>query len=260
MPHLLETVEDGVATLTLNRPESLNALSDEIRAGMAEALTRLGADNAVGCIVLTGAGRGFCAGGDVKSMADRNARGFEHRAAGIRQSGQIALQMTQTPKVIIGMINGVAVGAGLSMALACDMRLAASSARFGTGFTKIGLSGDWGGSWTLTKLVGTAKARELFFTGDMIDAAEAQSIGMVNRVVADAELQHATMELARKIAAMPRLALAYSKRNLNASETVTFPELLDLEAFNQARCSQSEDHREAVQAFKEKRRPTFSGR
>jgi 2-(1,2-epoxy-1,2-dihydrophenyl)acetyl-CoA isomerase len=260
MSHLLETVEDGVATLTLNRPESLNALSDEIRIGMTEALTRLGGDDSVGCIVITGAGRGFCAGGDVKSMANRNARGFEHRAAGIRQSGQIALLMTQIPKVVIGMINGVAVGAGMSMALACDLRVAAKSARFGSGFTKIGLSGDWGGSWTLTKLVGGAKAREMYFTGDMIDADEALSIGMVNRVVADAELASATMDLAHRIAAMPRLALAYAKKNQNAAETESFAELLDLEAFNQARCSQTEDHREAIQAFKEKRKPEFSGR
>ena len=200
MPDLIETVEDGVAILTLNRPENLNALSDEIRLGLLESLARLGADNAIGCIVLTGAGRGFCAGGDVKTMGNRSARGFEERAAGIQQSNRIPMLMHTTPKPIIGMINGVAVGAGLSMAAACDIRVAGRSARFGTGFIKIGLSGDWGGTWTLTRLVGTAKARELFFTGDMIDAEEALRIGLVNKVSDDTDLLTATMTLARRIA------------------------------------------------------------
>lgn len=259
MPDLLETIEDGVATLTLNRPESLNALSDEIRHGLLEAIARLGADDSVGCIVLTGAGRGFCAGGDVKSMADRNARGFEARAAGIQQSNRIPALMHNTPKVIIGMINGVAVGAGLSMAAACDMRVAARSAKFGTGFIKIGLSGDWGGTWSLTRLVGTAKARELFFTGDMIGADEAHRIGLVNQVAEDTDLLETTMATARRIAAMPHVALGYAKKNLAAAETGDFPTVLDLEAFHQARCSQTEDHKEAIQAFKEKRRPVFRG-
>jgi 2-(1,2-epoxy-1,2-dihydrophenyl)acetyl-CoA isomerase len=210
--------------------------------------------------VLTGNGRGFCAGGDVKSMGERSAAVFERRAASIAQSGHIPMLMHTTPKVIIGMINGVAVGAGLSMALACDLRVSARSARFGTGFIKIGLSGDWGGTWTLTRLVGTAKARELFFTGDMIDADEALSIGMVNRVADDAELLSTTMAIARRIAAMPSVALGYTKKNLFAAETSDFATVLDMEAFNQARCSQTEDHREAVQAFKEKRKPVFKGR
>jgi 2-(1,2-epoxy-1,2-dihydrophenyl)acetyl-CoA isomerase len=260
MSHLLESIEDGVATLTLNRPESLNALSDEIREGLLEAIPRLTLDESVGCIVITGAGRGFCAGGDVKSMADRNARGFEHRAAGIQNSGKIATLIHTTPKVIVAMVNGVAVGAGLALALACDLRVAAQSARFGTGFIKIGLSGDWGGTWTLTRLVGTAKARELYFTGDMIDARNALSIGMVNQVVDDTALLDATMALAKRIAAMPRIALGYTKRNLYAAETGDFHASMDLEAYHQARCSQTEDHREAVAAFKEKRRPAFQGR
>ncbi|MBN8928081.1 MAG: hypothetical protein BGO51_21530 [Rhodospirillales bacterium 69-11] len=260
MPDLLETIEDGVATLTLNRPEALNALSMEIRHGLLEALDRLGKDDNVGCIVLTGAGRGFCAGGDVKSMADRSAAGFEARAAGIQFSGRVPAAMRACPKVIIGMINGVAVGAGMSMAMACDLRVAAASARFGTGFLKIGLSGDWGGTWSLTQLVGTAKARELFFLGDMVKAEEALSIGLVTRVVDDADLATATMAMARRIADSPRVALHYMKRNLNAAETEPFATLIDLEAFHQARCSQTEDHREAVAAFKEKRKPVFKGR
>ena len=189
--------------------------------------------------MLTGAGRGFCAGGDVKTMAGRSARGFEERAAGIQQSNRIPMLMHNTPKVIIGMINGVAVGAGLSMAAACDIRVAGRSARFGTGFIKIGLSGDWGGTWTLTRLVGTAKARELFFTGDMIDAEEALRIGLVNKVADDADLLETTMALARRIAAMPHVALGYTKKNLAVAETGDFATSLDMEAFNQARCSQT---------------------
>lgn len=259
MPDLIETVEDGVATLTLNRPENLNALSDEIRLGLLESIARLGADNAIGCIVLTGSGRGFCAGGDVKTMGSRSAKVFEERAVGILQSGRVPMLMHNTAKPIIGMINGVAVGAGLGMAAACDVRVAARSARFGTGFIKIGLSGDWGATWTLTRLVGTAKARELFFTGDMIDADEALRIGLVNKVVDDAELLTTTMAMARRIASMPHVALGYTKRNLAAAETGDFVSCMDIEAFNQARCSQMEDHREAVVAFKEKRRPVFTG-
>lgn len=259
MSDLLEAIEDGVAILTLNRPEALNALSDEIRVGMREAIYRLGHDTSVGCIVITGAGRGFCSGGDVKSMAGRSARGFEERAEGIRVSGSVAAAIHDAPKPIIAMVNGVAAGAGLSMAAACDIRIAGRSARFGAGFIKIGLSGDWGGTWSLTHLVGTAKARELFFTGEIIGAEEAARIGLVNKVVDDAELRDVTMTMARHIAGMPRVALGYTKRNLNAAQTDSFAEQLDTEAVHQARCSNTEDHREAVAAFKEKRRPVFKG-
>jgi 2-(1,2-epoxy-1,2-dihydrophenyl)acetyl-CoA isomerase len=260
VPDLIETVENGIATLTLNRPERLNALSMEIRTGLLEALERLGHDNNVGCIVLTGAGRGFCAGGDVKSMGDRAAAGFEPRAAGIQFSNRIPKLMRTIPKTVIAMVNGVAVGAGLSMALACDLRITARSARFGTGFLRTGLSGDWGGTWTLTRLVGTAKARELYLLGDMISADEALTCGMVNRVVDDSDLLTTTMTIARRIAGLPQIAVGYAKRNLHAAETGDFQTVLDMEAFNQARCSQTEDHREAIKAFAEKRKPIFLGR
>jgi 2-(1,2-epoxy-1,2-dihydrophenyl)acetyl-CoA isomerase len=260
VPDLIETIENGIATLTLNRPERLNALSMDIRSGLLEALERLGHDNNVGCIVLTGAGRGFCAGGDVKSMGERSTAGFEPRATGIQFSNRIPMLMRTIPKTIIAMVNGVAVGAGLSMALACDLRIAARSARFGTGFLKIGLSGDWGGSWTLTRLVGTAKARELYLLGDMITADQAQGYGMVNQVADDADLTNTTLAIARRIADLPQIAVGYAKRNLHAAETGDFQTVLDMEAFNQARCSQTEDHREAVKAFAEKRKAVFHGR
>jgi 2-(1,2-epoxy-1,2-dihydrophenyl)acetyl-CoA isomerase len=256
---LIETIENGIATLTLNRPERLNALSMEIREGLIEALERLGHDNGVGCIVITGAGRGFCAGGDVKSMGQRSLAGCEQRAAGIQFSNQIPRLMRTIPKTVIAMVNGVAVGAGLSMALACDLRIAARSARFGTGFLKMGLSGDWGGSWTLTRLVGTAKARELYLLGDTVTAQEALDYGMINRVADDAELLNATMTIARRIADLPQIAVGYAKQNLHAAETGDFQTVLDMEAFYPARCSQTEDHREAVKAFMEKRKPVFNG-
>ena len=260
MPDLLENIENGVATLTLNRPEALNALSMDIRNGLIAALNRYAEDEAVRCIVITGAGRAFCSGGDVKGMGDRAARGLESRARGIQFSNAIPMAMRKHPKVIIAMVNGVAAGAGLSMSMACDMRIAARSARFTTAFLKVGLSGDWGGSWTLTRLVGTAKARELFFLPDLIGADEAMRVGLVNRVVDDAELQAATMDMAQRIADMPQIAVAATKRNLFESETGSFDTVLDMEAFNQARCSQTEDHREAVAALKEKRKPVFQGR
>ena len=260
MPDLIETVENGIATLTLNRPERLNALSMEIRTGLLEALERLGHDKNIGCIVLTGSGRGFSAGGDVKSMGERSAAGFEPRAAGIQFSNKIPKLMRSIPKTVIAMVNGVAVGAGLSMAMAADLRIAGRSARFGTGFLKIGLSGDWGGTWTKTRLVGTAKALELYLLGDMISADEALAAGLVNRVADDAQLLETTMAIARRIADMPQIAVGYVKKNLHAAETGDFQTVLDMEAFNQARCSQTEDHREAVTAFAEKRKPVFQGR
>ena len=260
MTDLLETIEDGIVTLTLNRPERLNAFSPDMLAGLHEALPRLGADPAVGAIVLTGAGRAFCAGGDVKTMGKRAERSFEQRVESIRTMHQLPLMMRTLSKVIIGMINGAAVGAGLGLALACDLRVAGSSARFGTGFGKIGYSGDFGGSWLLTRLVGTAKARELYLLGDVIDAQDAGALGMVNQVVDDAALHGATYALARRVADGPRVAYGYMKRNLHAAETQPLATVLEMEAVHQARTAQTEDHREAVAAFTEKRPPVFHGR
>ena len=173
---------------------------------------------------------------------------------------QLPLLMRALPKVIIGMINGAAVGAGLGLALACDLRIAGSSARFGTGFGKIGYSGDFGGSWLLTRLVGTAKARELYLLGDIIDANEAGALGMVNRVVDDAALHDATYAWARRIAGGARVAYGYMKRNLHAAETEPLATVLEMEAVHQARTAQTEDHAEAVAAFTAKRAPIFRGR
>jgi 2-(1,2-epoxy-1,2-dihydrophenyl)acetyl-CoA isomerase len=260
MSDLLETTEGATAWLTLNRPARLNAFSPAMLEALGEALQRLGNDAAIGAIVVTGAGRGFCAGGDVKMMESRAAQGFEERVEGLRRMHQLPMLLRTIPKIVIAMVNGPAVGAGLGLALACDFRIAGRSARFGTGFAGVGYSGDFGGSWTLTRLVGTAKARELYFLGDIIDSTAAVSLGLVNRVVEDDVLHRETMTLARRIAEGPRVAYGYMKRNLFAAETEPFAAVLEMEAVHQARTAMTEDHREASKAFVEKRRPVFKGR
>jgi 2-(1,2-epoxy-1,2-dihydrophenyl)acetyl-CoA isomerase len=260
MPDLLEAVENGVAWLTLNRPERLNALSPEMTGSLSETLQRLATEREVGAIVITGAGRGWCSGGDVKTMENRGRdQSVEDRVEGLRRAHQLPLLMRNCPKVIIAAINGPVAGAGLGLALACDLRVAAKSARFGTAFVRIGYSGDYGGSWSLTRLVGTAKAREMYLLGDVIDAEEASRLGIVNRLVDDDQLRDEAMALARRVADGPRIALGYMKKNLLAAETEPFQTVLELEAEHQARCAFTEDHKEAVTAFVEKRRPVFKG-
>lgn len=256
----METHEDGVATLTLNRPDRLNAFSDPMLRALADALPRLGADPAVGAIVLTGAGRAFCAGGDVKAMASRPDQSFEERLEALRWKQQVPLLMRTCPKVIIAKVNGTAVGAGLGLAMAADLRIAAASARFGTAFAGIGFSGDFGGSWTLTRLVGTARARELYLLGDMFDSESALRWGVVSRVAEDHMLDAETAALARRFAAGPRVAYGYMKRNLHAAETQPLDAVLELEAMHQIRTALTEDHLEAAAAFTQKRRPAFKGR
>jgi 2-(1,2-epoxy-1,2-dihydrophenyl)acetyl-CoA isomerase len=260
MTDLLETTEDGIAWLTLNRPDRLNAFSPAMLSDLGEALQRLSADAAVGAVVISGAGRGFCAGGDVKTMPSRAAQGFEERVEGLRRMHQLPLLLRTMPKVVIAMVNGPAVGAGLGLAMACDLRIAGHSARFGTGFAGVGYSGDFGGSWTLTRLVGTAKARELYLLGEIIDAETAHSLGLVSRVVEDDALRDETAALARRIADGPRIAYGYMKRNLFAAETEPLAAVLEMEAVHQARAAMTEDHLEAARAFAEKRRPVFKGR
>ncbi len=259
MTDLLEAIEDGVATLTLNRPDRLNALSEDMLARLCEALPRLARDPAVGAIVLTGAGRGFCAGGDVKRMAAAE-QSFEQRQEGLRWRHQAIVLLRTISKVVIAAVNGPVAGAGLGIALACDLRIAATSARFRTAFADVGFSGDFGGSWSLTRLVGTAKAREMYYLNPLIDAAEAERLGLVMRVVDDAALPGEAQVLARRIADGPRVAFAYMKRNLHAAETEPLQAVLDMEATGQARTGLTEDHREAATAFVEKRKPVFRGR
>ena len=260
-PELIETVTDRVATLTLNRPDRLNALSTSILDGLLEALPRLGADPAVAVVVLTGAGRGFCAGGDVKGMAEGSSQlGVPDAVQRLRGRMEVSRLLHEIPKPTIAMVNGPAAGAGLAMALACDLRVASESARFITAFVKVGFSGDFGGSYFLSKLIGTGKARELYYTGESMDASQALALGVVNEVVPDFELLDTTMALARRLADGPRVALGLMKRNFNAAENGSLSELLDLEALHQVQTSKTEDHQEAARAFVEKRPPIFKGR
>ena len=260
---LLKQVKDGVAVLTLNRPDRLNAMSRPMLDTLLEALPRLAEDPAVGVLVLTGAGRGFCAGGDVKAMAEGNELGgqtMEERAQALRSRMETSRWLHEMPKPTIAMMRGPAAGAGLSLAMACDLRIASDTVKLGTAFARVGYSGDFGGSYYLTQLVGTAKARELYFTADLLDAQQALGLGLVNRVVADARLEEETMALASRLARGPRVAYRYMKRNMNAAETASLKDMLDLEAWNHTRTGMTEDHREAARAFVEKREPQFKGR
>ena len=260
---LLETINDGVAVLTMNRPDRLNALSRPMLDAMLEALPRLAHDPNVGVIVLTGAGRGFCAGGDVKAMAEGTEAGsgtLEERAQALRAGMETSRWLHEMPKPTIAMVRGAAAGAGLSLALACDLRIAGTSARFATAFARVGYSGDFGGSYFLSKLVGTGKARELYFTADILDAPQALALGIANRVVADDQLEKETMALATRLARGPRVAYRYMKRNFNAAENGSLEDCFDLEAWHHTRTGFTEDHREAAKAFVDKREPVFRGR
>jgi 2-(1,2-epoxy-1,2-dihydrophenyl)acetyl-CoA isomerase len=258
---LLETIDDGVATLTLNRPERMNAFSKDIMDGLLAGLPRLAGDPSVGVIVLTGAGRAFCAGGDVKRMAaDERPPSEAEATANLRARMEVSRMLHEIPKPTIAMVNGAAAGAGLSIALACDLRFAGESARFITAFAKVGFSGDFGGTYFLTKLIGSAKARELYFTADPVSARQALALGIVNRLFPDEDLQKETLAFARSLAEGPRVALGLMKQNLNIAESGTLSELLDAEAIGQIRTGRTEDHREAAKAFVEKRAPVFVGR
>ena len=261
---LLGELRDGVATLTLNRPEARNALSDELTPALRRLILRLGNDPRVGALILTGAGPAFCAGGDVKGMgSDRTrSRGTE------RTAGEAVLELQQRQRTLTGVLVGLpvptiaalpgpAAGAGLAIALACDIRFAAASAFVTTGYARVGLSGDYGINWLLTRLVGTARARELMFTADRVDAETCARIGLVNRVFADESLRAETAVFAARLAAGPREAIALMKRNLDRALTSDFLPALDQEAELLVQAAATEDHREAVRAFIEKRPPRF---
>ncbi len=258
---LLYEVKDGIATLTLNRPDRLNALGDTLRDDLLDAVTRTAADAQVRVMVLTGAGKGFCAGGDVKAMNESREAGRERpvleKMAPSRD--RTLLAMRDAPQPIIAAINGAAAGAGMNLALACDLRLASTAAKFSQAFVKRGLHPDWGGTYFLPRVVGMAKACELIFTGDLIDAPEALRLGLVSRVVAPEELMTAAHELARKVAAGPPLAIRLAKRALYHNADCDLRQALEFETFAQNVCQDTEDAREGVRAFVEKRAPVFRG-
>ncbi|HJU09969.1 MAG TPA: enoyl-CoA hydratase [Candidatus Binataceae bacterium] len=265
---LLVQNRDGVLYLTLNRPDKLNALSETIISGLLDNLRKAAVDDGVGAVVVTGAGRGFCAGGDIGRMRDRNenipsggnhSTSLDQRIAGLRRSEEVSLLLHEIPKVTIAAINGPAAGAGFSISLACDIRLASDQARVGSAFARVGYSGDFGGTYFLTKIVGTAKARELYFTADMLSADEALKEGIVNRVFPAASFAEDVHAFARRIASGPRIAYSYMKANLNAAACTDARTLLEREALGQSLTGLTDDHKEAVKAFLEKREPRFRG-
>jgi 2-(1,2-epoxy-1,2-dihydrophenyl)acetyl-CoA isomerase len=257
---ILYSVKDGVCTITLNRPEVYNALNEQMKKELNDALKEAEKDPIVRCIVLRGAGdKSFCSGQDLK----------EHASGRVRRSLRESLEKSYNPmirrmrsmeKPIIGMINGVAAGAGLSIALACDLRIMADTAKLIEVFVRIGLVPDSGSHWFLPRLVGMAKAFEYAALGDDISAAEAERVGLVNKVVPAAELEKATMEIAAKLATAPTKAIGLIKRTLNKALSSDLDSLLDYEAYVQEIASLTEDHQEGVHAFLEKRPARFKGR
>lgn len=263
---LLASLEDGVLTLTLNRPEARNAMSRAMNDALAIQLAAAEIDSAVKCIVLTGAGKGFCAGGDVKGMA---ARG-DGTVGDNTIDGAIHLQrvhqratagkLFKMPKPTLAALPGAAAGAGLSLALSCDLRIMASTAIMTTAFARVGFSGDYGGTYFLSQLVGSSKARELYFLSDRVSAEEALRLGLTNWVCEPDQLAGRTREIARRLAQGPTVAYRYMKENLNRAMAGDVDDCLDLEATHHIHCGQTEDHREATKAFVEKREPVFKGR
>jgi 2-(1,2-epoxy-1,2-dihydrophenyl)acetyl-CoA isomerase len=263
---LLAENQDGVGIITLNRPEARNAMSGEMNAALSQTLADWELDPAIKCIVITGAGKGFCAGGDVKGMAasgdgtvgDNTIDGAIHKQR-VNQRAT-AGKLFKMPKPTLAALPGAAAGAGLSYALACDMRVMASTAIMTTAFARVGFSGDYGGTYFMTQLLGTAKARELYYLSDRIDAAEALRLGLTNWVVEPDMLMAKTMEIANRLAKGPTVAYRYMKENLNRALVGDVDDCLDLEATHHVHCGQTTDHKEATKAFVDKREPVFFGR
>jgi 2-(1,2-epoxy-1,2-dihydrophenyl)acetyl-CoA isomerase len=262
---LYETA-DAVATVTINRPERMNALTSEVLERLPEALRRAAADPAVRCVVLTGAGdRAFSAGADLGNPGDRSLLdpdvGLEESIDVLQRQQDVSWLLHTMPKPTLGAINGAVAGASLSMALACDLRIAAADAVLRTAFAGIGFSGDYGGSYFLTHIVGSARARELLLLGDRVSAADALAMGLVTRVVPRAEFRAAAAALARRLAEGPPLSYRYMKRHLNLAEAgAHLRDILDLEAEAMMRTGRSEDFVRGTQAFLAKGKPTFRGR
>ena len=260
---ILTRVENRVATLTFNRPDKLNALSRELISRSKTCLKEWSRDPDVGAIVVTGAGRAFCAGGDVSAMAKAKAGvpdTLEQQIDGLREAQELSWLLYSMPKVTIAAVNGHAMGAGLGVCLSCDLRIASSRAKFGTAYARVGFGGDFGTTWLLAHYAGAPKAKELFFLSEIISAREAQRIGLVNHVTTPEKLESRVDELASRIAHGPLTSYRYMKHNVNLAATTDFRTLLDREAETHLRCGMTEDHKEGVNAFLEKREAKFQGR
>jgi 2-(1,2-epoxy-1,2-dihydrophenyl)acetyl-CoA isomerase len=261
-------IDDGVAVITMNRPDRRNAFSPAMVSALGAVLARVEADDAVGSVVLTGAGGAFCAGGDVKSMAAPPADGRD--GAGPSLDARIHRQrlnqratsgrLWSMPKPTIAAIGGPAAGAGLALALACDLRYAVAGAVLTTAFAKVAFAGDYGGTWFLTRLVGSSKAKELYYFSERLSAQDAERLGIVNAVFAPADFEREVMDRARRLAHGPTLAYRYMKENLNRAVSGDLGDCMDLEVTHHVHTGLTEDHREAAQAFVDKREPRFHGR
>lgn len=277
---LLQHLDEGVLTLTLNRPDRLNALNPALMRALFDALTEAAEDARVGCVLLRGNGRAFCAGGDIAAARDANEavertpdqvvadelrkakRGPntpEVMQAWLRRSADSVRLLHEMYKPTVAALHGAVVGAGLGLATACDFRVAANTLSMSTGFRKVGYSGDFGGSYFLTQLLGTAKARELYLLDAKLNAEQADRLGLLTRLVEPEALDAEARSLAVQLAAGPRIAQRYIKQNLNLAQVGTLNDVLDAEVRHQNRCSGTEDHKEAVKALFEKRTPHFRG-
>jgi enoyl-CoA hydratase/carnithine racemase len=260
---LLCEIRDRVALVTLNRPEARNALSDRLTPALRRMIRQCGDDSSVGALLITGAGTAFCAGGDVKGMGSNSGQAetpLDERIADLRiKQRTLTGALVGLRKPTLAALPGPAAGAGLALALACDIRIAAESAVMTTGYARIGLTGDYGIAWLLTRLVGTSRARELMFLSERIDARRCEILGLVNRVVADAELRNVAFALARSLAEGPSQAFAGMKDNLDHALATDLLDSMDQEAAYMVRSARTTDHKEAVRAFIEKRKPVFVG-
>lgn len=260
-PVLLEAKHEGIATLVMNRPDRLNALNNELAIAVNDALGRFAEDETIRVVVITGAGRAFCAGGDLAALAKGHQSGATQDLEPLLRAGmQMVLKMRTMAQPVIAAVNGAAAGAGMNIALAADIRIAAEEATFGQNFSKVGLFPDYGGTYFLPQLVGPAKAAELFYTGDMIDAKTALALGLVNQVVPATQLEATVKTLAQKIAQGPSLPIRAAKKALFASEEKELSKALDNEVREQIRCYLSDDCNEGIRAFFEKRLPKFQGK
>lgn len=259
-PHVLLTIEGRVGTLTLNRPEKLNAFAGEMRQELARVIDEAARDDRVRVLVITGAGRAFCSGADVGYLQELIAAGDWKSARALVEVGSsVVSTIASLPQPVIAAVNGPAAGGGANLALACDLRLASDRASIGQTFNRIGLHPDWGGTYFLPRLVGLAKALELIFTADMVDAQEALRLGLFNRIVPHERLVEETRALADRLAAKPPIALALAKQAIHKSVHATLHTALDIELDHQSRCFKTEDAKEGISAFLEKRTPVFRG-
>lgn len=263
MTLLLESAADGIAVLTFNRPDQRNAFSETMAGSLLESLERLASDKNIGCVILTGSGKAFSAGGDVAAMAEAARTARETKAditaAALRGFMECARLLHDMPKPTIAALPGAAAGAGLSLALACDLRIAVPGTKLVTAFARVGLSGDFGGTYFLSRLVGTGKARELYYFSEPLSAEEALTLGILNKVVEPDALMNSARDWALQLAHGPRVALAAMKLNFNLAEEGRLGAVLDQEARLHAACTQTADHAEAAAAFVEHRSPNFIG-